>query len=146
MPVRKKKSEKPPLSPLDVLNVTGPKKTRAPRAAAPKALKAPKAPTRSTSLRATSPAVLLEYPQAGEAVRTGHYAVRIAAKPEVSVEVSVDGAAWQPCREAVGYYWFDWVPAAPGEHTLVARAKNGSPRVAVSEERTVLVVETPSAN
>ena len=138
MAVRKKKSEKPPLSPLDVLNVTGPKKARAPRAAAPKALKTPKA--------AKSPAVLLDYPQAGEAVRPGHYAVRIAAKPEVAVEVSVDGAPWQPCRAAVGYYWFDWTPTAPGEHTLVARSKNGGPRYSVSEERTVLVVETPSAN
>ena len=138
MAVRKKKSEKPPLSPLDVLNVAGPKKTRAPRAAAPKALKTPKA--------AKSPAVLLDYPQAGEAVRPGHYAVRVAAKPEVRVEVSVDGAPFQPCREAVGYYWFDWTPATPGEHTLVARAKNGGPRYAVSEERTVLVVETPSDN
>lgn len=135
MAVRKKKSEKPPLSPLDVLNVAGPKKARAPRAAAPKAPKAAK-----------SPAVLLDYPQAGEAVRPGHYAVRVAAKPEVAVEISVDGAPFQPCREAVGYYWFDWNPATPGEHTLVARAKNGGPRYAVSEERTVLVVETPSAN
>lgn len=135
MAVRKKKSEKPPLSPLDVLNVAGPKKARAPRTAAPKAPKTAKAL-----------AVLLDFPQAGEKVLPGHYAVRVAAKPEVAVEVSVDGAPWQPCREAVGYYWFDWTPATPGEHTLVARAKNGAPRYAKSEERTVLVVETPTSN
>ncbi|TPW21254.1 MAG: hypothetical protein FD126_871 [Elusimicrobia bacterium] len=138
MAVRKKKSEKPPLSPLDVLNVTGPKKAKAPKAvkaAAPRAAKTPKAL-----------AVLLEYPRAGEQVLPGHYAVRIAAKPEVTVEISVDGAPFQPCREAVGYYWFDWTPSALGTHTLVARAKNGGPRTATTEERTVLVVETPSAN
>lgn len=138
MAVRKKKSEKPPLSPLDVLNVAGPKKaTRSTslRATAPKAAKTPKAP-----------AVLLEYPQAGERVLPGHYAVRVAAKPEVAVEVSVDGGPWQPCREAVGYYWFDWTPSEAGEHTLVARAKNGGPRYAKTEERSVVVVETPSSN
>lgn len=129
---RRTKSANPPLSPLDVLNVTGPKKTKAPKAkAAPKPAKAP--------------AVMLEYPQTGETVRPGHYAVRIAAKPEVCVEVSVDGGPWQPCREAVGYYWYDWTPTEVGEHTLVARAKNGGPRFAKSEERSV-VVETPSAN
>lgn len=138
MAVRKKKSEKPPLSPLDVLNVAGPKKaTRSTslRAGARKAAKAPK-----------SPAVLLDYPRAGEQVLPGHYAVRVAAKPEFTVEVSVDGATFQPCREAVGYFWFDWAPSAPGTHTLVARAKNGGPRSSKSEERTVLVVETPTAD
>ena len=138
MAVRKKKSEKPPLSPLDVLNVAGPKKAKAPKAAKPASAQSPKAPK--------APAVLLDYPRAGETVLPGHYAVRVAAKPEVTVEVSVDGAPWQPCREAVGFYWFDWTPATPGEHTLVARAKNGGPRYSVSEERTVLVVETPSDN
>lgn len=142
MAVRRKKTETPALSPLDVLNVTGPKKARAPKA--PKAAKGPKAAAAPKAAKA--PSVLLEYPQAGEAVRPGHYAVRIAAKPEVSVELSVDGGPWQACREAVGYYWFDWTPSQAGEHTLVARAKNGGPRYATSEERTVLVVETPASN
>lgn len=124
MAVRRKKSEKPQLSPLDVLSVSGPKKAR--KAPAPKAAKAP--------------AVLLDYPQAGETVRPGHYAVRVAAKPELAVEVAVDGGDWLPCREAVGYYWFDWAPT-PGSHTLVARAKNGGPRWTKSAERAVLVVE-----
>ena len=137
MAARRKKTETTALSPLDVLNVTGPKKARAPKAA-----KAPKAAPKA----AKAPAVVLEYPQAGEAVRTGHYAVRIAAKPEALVELSVDGGPWQPCREAVGYFWFDWTPSEAGRHTLVARSKNGGPRASTSEERTVVVVETPSAD
>lgn len=138
MAVRRPKS-KNPLSPLDVLNVSGPKKEKAPKAAtAPKAAKEPKAPK--------TPVVTLDYPTPGERVRPGHYAVRVAAKPEVAVEVSVDGGPWQPCREAVGYYWFDWTPSEAGEHTLVARAKNGGPRYAKTEERSVVVVETPSSN
>lgn len=137
MAVRRPKP-KNPLSPLEVLNVSGPKKEKAPKAAKPpKAAKAPKAPK--------APAVTLDYPLPGEQVRPGHYAVRVAAKPEVSVEVSVDGGPWQPCREAVGFYWFDWTPSEAGPHTLVARAKNGSPRFAKSEERAVVVVE-PSSN
>lgn len=137
----RKKSEKPALSPLDVLNVSGPKKAKAPKAV--KAAKAPKAPK---AVKAAAPAVSLDYPQAGEQVLLGHYAVRVAAKPDVAVEVAVDGGPWQACREAVGYYWFDWSPAAPGEHTLVARAKNGGPRFGKSDEVSVVVVETPAAN
>jgi len=134
MAAPRKKPVKSPLSPLDVLNVTGPKRAKTAAPAKTKAAAKPKAPS-----------VLLDYPQSGERVLPGHYAVRVAAKPEVSVEVSVDGGPWQACREAVGYYWFDWSPAAPGAHTLVARAKNGGPRFSKSEERAV-VVETPSAN
>lgn len=127
MAVRRKKSEKPRLSPLEVLNVSGPKKAK----------KAPAAKA--------GPAVLLDYPQAGETVRPGHYAVRVAAKPELTVEVCVDGGPWQACRESVGYYWYDWAPT-PGSHTVVARAKNGGPRWTKSDERSIVVVETPSSN
>ena len=140
MAAPRKKSEKPQLSPLDVLNVSGPKKAKA--AKAPKALKAAKAPKASPKA-APTPAVQLDYPQPGEAVAPGHYAVRVAAAPEVVVEVAVDGGPWQPCREAVGYYWFDWTPTL-GDHTLVARAKNGGPRWGRSDERAVFVRENPA--
>ena len=49
--------------------------------------------------------------------------------PLRSVEVSVDGGAWQPAKLDRGnsrFSWklftFDWKNAAPGEHTLVSRA------------------------
>jgi len=49
--------------------------------------------------------------------------------PLKSVEVSVDGGAWQPAtfdKRNTQYSWklftFDWKDAKPGEHTLVSRA------------------------
>lgn len=132
---RSRKSEKSPLSPEAVLagSSLAPKPAREPKA--PKAVKAPKAKT------AKAPAVLLDYPQAGESVQPGHYAIRVAAKDGATVEVSIDGSAWVPCRSAVGYFWFDWEPSLPGTHTILARAKNGGPRFALSEERKVVVLE-----
>ncbi|MBI3297354.1 MAG: hypothetical protein HYZ75_04260 [Elusimicrobia bacterium] len=129
MAVRKRKTEKTQLSPVEVLAVTGakPKKAR----------KAPKA--------AKAPAVLLDYPQEGEAVLPGSYTIRVAAGCEHKVELSIDGGPWTECRQSVGYYWYDWNPSAPGEHRLVARAKNGGPRFMTSEERVCLVLP-PSAN
>jgi DMSO/TMAO reductase YedYZ molybdopterin-dependent catalytic subunit len=56
--------------------------------------------------------------------------------PLQSVEVSVDGGAWQPAtldKANTQYSWklftFDWKGATPGEHTLVSRATDRSGRV-----------------
>lgn len=53
--------------------------------------------------------------------------------PLKSVEVSVDGGAWQPAaldKTNTRFSWklftFDWKGAAPGEHTLVSRATDAS--------------------
>jgi hypothetical protein len=49
--------------------------------------------------------------------------------PLKSVEVSVDGGAWQPAqvdKAGTRFSWklftWDWKGAAPGEHTIVSRA------------------------
>ncbi|MBI2362566.1 MAG: hypothetical protein HYV15_04205 [Elusimicrobia bacterium] len=137
MAVRRSKSEKNPLSPAAVLAVAPLKpapKARKPRAAAA----SPKAPKAA--------AVVLDFPAPEEQVAPGHYAIRVAANTEMKVEVSIDGGEWQECRPAVGYFWYDWAPAASGEHRIVARAKNGGPRFAKTEERVCLVVDKPAAN
>lgn len=138
MAARRSKTEKNPLSPAAVLAVAplkpAPKAARKPRAAA----KGPKA--------SKAAAVVLDFPAPEEKVAPGHYAIRVAANNEMKVEVSIDGGEWTECRPAVGYYWYDWTPATPGEHRIVARAKNGGPRFAKTEERVCLVVETPAAN
>lgn len=125
---RTRKTEKIQLSPVEVLAVSGPKAKKAPRTAKP-----PKAP-----------AVILDYPREGETVSPGAYAIRVAAACDHKVEVSIDGGPWAECRQSVGYFWYDWAPSAPGEHRIVARAKNGSPRFKTSPERLCVVV--PSAN
>lgn len=116
------------LTPKNILAATAPKPAVAALEKTPKAPKAAKAPE-----------VSLDYPLPGETVAPGHYAIRVSAKPERKVEVSIDGGEWLPCREAVGFYWYDWAPAGAGEVTIVARAKNGGPRAKRSEERVVVV-------
>ncbi len=125
------------LTPKNILAAAAPKSLVETLEKAPKAAKAAKAPK--------TPEVLLDYPQAGETVAPGHYAIRVSAKPERAVEVSIDGGDWLPCREAAGFYWYDWTPSASGEARIVARAKNGGPRAKRSEERRV-VVSAQSSN
>lgn len=125
------------LTPKNILAAT------APKPAVETLEKAPKAPKAEKATKA--PEILLDYPRNGETVAPGHYAIRISAKPEHAVEVSIDGGEWLSCRESVGFYWYDWTPAGTGEVKIVARAKNGGPRAKRSEERRV-VVEPQSSN
>ena len=64
--------------------------------------------------------VTIDYPTSGEKLNAHHYAVRIGAGNGWGVELSIDSGDWQSCREAGGYFWFDWWPAS-GKHKLTAR-------------------------
>jgi hypothetical protein len=67
----------------------------------------------------------IDYPQPGEKVQRGHYAVRISADG-AQCQVSVDDDSWQDCRVADGYSWFDWTPEKAGSHRIAVRARAGS--------------------
>lgn len=69
---------------------------------------------------AKSRAVVVDYPQSHEIILGERYSFRIQAGEPGRVEVAVDGRDWKYCREAVGYWWFDW-NCTPGDHTLSAR-------------------------
>ncbi|MDD5627513.1 MAG: hypothetical protein PHU21_00495 [Elusimicrobia bacterium] len=66
--------------------------------------------------------VAIDYPQQGERVHRGHYAVRISAG-ETECQAAVDGSDWQTCRSDAGYSWFDWFPETAGTHTISVRAR-----------------------
>ena len=66
----------------------------------------------------------VDYPQADEKVARGHYTVRISGA-ESGCEVSIDGGAWQACRQDCGYSWFDWNPDEAGAHRISVRADAG---------------------
>ena len=89
--------------------------------------------------------VTIDFPYEGESVFPGHYAIRISAETGDDVEVSVDGGAWEGCRESIGFYWFDWWGDHSGQHTIRARARAGKGRWAESEPRTFKVA-TGSSN
>jgi len=63
----------------------------------------------------------LDYPKAQERISSPEYTFRVGSKVHGSVEISVDGGPWQPCRPAAGYWWFDWRCEKPGRHKAAAR-------------------------
>lgn len=67
----------------------------------------------------------IDFPQVGELVYSGHYAVRISAPECGGVELSLDGGRWQECRNEAGYWWFDLQGLSAGAHNIAARISGG---------------------
>ena len=107
-------------------------KTR--RAAAPRAAVKKAAPKRARL------AVSIDYPQEGEAVRSGHYSIRLTADGASSAQCRLGGGDWFECREAVGHFWLDCAPMT-GVVRLEARARSGKGRWAASPARIVVVAD-----
>jgi len=92
---------------------------------------------RATSKRAP---LRVSYPREGETISHPTYTVQIAVdEPAAGVEACVDQGDWQPCREALGLWWFDWKGYDSGEHQLAARLRRRDGSVAASEPRIVFV-------
>lgn len=67
----------------------------------------------------------IDYPERGEEVRRGHYAVRISGcEGECHIAID-DTGGWQTCRTADGFYWFDWNPQHAGSYEILVRARLG---------------------
>lgn len=77
----------------------------------------------------------LDFPQVGEILTSAHYAIRISTSATEGVHISIDGKEWQPCRESVGFWWYDWSGFSAGVHTVVARISVGK-RYLKSKPRT----------
>lgn len=118
-----------------------PAKTPKPRAArAPKAAKASPAEIPATMpaaeprfseilfntepcgfLAPAPPYMWIDYPAEGETLRATEYVIRLGVGGEQNVEIAFDDGLWQACRNASGFWWYDWSAIAPGTHTMVAR-------------------------
>jgi hypothetical protein len=110
--------------------ISAPKTPRAPARKAPK----PAAPKKPPF------AVEIDYPQENEAVRPGHYSIRLTAAGASAAQARLDGGEWQDCREAVGHYWLDWAPGT-GQAKIEARARAGKGRWTSALARSVSVAE-----
>lgn len=126
------------------------KKSTTPRK--PRTAKAPNdgaAPARKAATRrkaAMGPQVFIDYPQEGETVQPGSYTIRIGTTPmAVSAEISIDGGPWLPCREAAGYFWYDWGGYESGPHQISVRAQGESPVPATTERYFSVALEAQSA-
>jgi hypothetical protein len=84
----------------------------------------------------------LDYPQEGERIVSAEYAFRIGAQATRAVEISIDDGAWRPCRQAEGYWWFDWSGYGSGGHHAVARIQRENGRKTLLATRRFLVERT----
>ena len=89
----------------------------------------------ATKIVDTNEYVVVDYPKNLESVTTRQYSVRIGASDCTGVDISVNDQPWQPCRHAVGYWWFDWNNFQPGTHQLVARMHKRNGEYLISKRR-----------
>lgn len=79
------------------------------------------------------PKPIVDYPQAGETIAYPQYTARVAASATATaVDVSIDKGPWQPCRQELGLWWYDWSGYASGDHEIVARTKGRNGRWLIS--------------
>lgn len=89
--------------------------------------------------------VSLDHPQEGERIIGSHYSFRIGAINGADrVEVSIDQGPWEPCRQAAGYWWYDWTGYPEGNHQAVVRAQTKDGRTLRSRPRQFEVAEKAS--
>ncbi len=92
--------------------------------------------TAKTKLTTTEEYVVVDHPRNLENVTTGTtYAVRIGTSCCTGVDISINDQPWQPCRHAVGYWWFDWTNFPAGTHQLVARMHKPNGEYLISKRR-----------
>jgi hypothetical protein len=129
MTVKKPKKGKR-AAPLDNQNLASeaasPKNPSAP--AKPKTVKkaAPKKPKMAPAkvFGQSGSYIVIDYPTEGEVVSGLAYSIRVGASGNGSVEVSINGGDWAPCRHSVGYWWFDWGYYMRGSYEITARMVN----------------------
>lgn len=69
--------------------------------------------------------VVVDFPQEGEILTSPSYTLRVSTSAVENVQISIDGRDFQPMRESVGFWWYDWANYGAGAHTLVARIQVG---------------------
>lgn len=66
--------------------------------------------------------VAIDYPRANETIKSDKYTFRVEAmEGATNVEVSIDDAAFEPCRRDGNSWWYDWSCYGSGDHEMTAR-------------------------
>lgn len=77
--------------------------------------------------------VVLDHPQQGENITAPCYTFRAGTIGEIArVEISINEGPWRPCRNSVGYWWYDWSDYAGGRYQAVVRAQAKNDKVFTS--------------
>jgi hypothetical protein len=99
------------------------------------AARKPQAAAKATAPAAVKTSLIIDYPLEREIVASPVYTFRLSALEPRSVEVSLDGSEWRPCRESVGYWWYDWSGYQGGTYTLEARMTDRNGKTVKSKPR-----------
>lgn len=84
--------------------------------------------------------VIIDYPKHGETITSRHYTIRMGAMDAKAVEISIDNGPWQPARNSVGYWWYDWNNITPGTHEIIAKMHRADGSFLISKRRRCKVV------
>jgi hypothetical protein len=86
-----------------------PAKTSDKKSAGIKTAKKPAVNKKTASKSKAKKTVYIDFPKANSQVYCGHYCFRLGSLPSADwVRISINGGAWHDCRNANGYWWFDW--------------------------------------
>ena len=99
-----------------------------------------KSPRRKVTPAKQKRYVQVDYPMEGEMIASHFYSFRISASPTERVEISIDDEEWLPCRQSVGYWWYDWSHLTVGLHSLQARILSAGTRELKSKPRQFTVL------
>ncbi len=115
---------------LNPTTTAAPVSTKGTAAAAPAKMKA------SIAEKSAAEKIILDYPRESETIISALYTFRVGAAPDVSrVEISIDGEPWKPCRQAVGYWWYDWAGYGDGPHQARVRGWTSRGQTSASAPR-----------
>jgi len=85
--------------------------------------------------------VTVDYPQQNEKINSPRYTIRVGTQGGAkNAEVSINQGPWMACRQAVGFWWYDWSGYKEGEQEVTARAKTQDGKTLVSATREFFVV------
>ena len=95
---------------------------------------------RKTAPRETEAAVktggvsaVLDHPQQGEKITAPQYTFRIGTLGDIElVAISINQGPWQPCRNAAGYWWYDWAGYTVGRYQAEVKAQTKDGRAFTS--------------
>jgi hypothetical protein len=82
----------------------------------------------------------IDYPTENEQIFPGHYAIRVSSSGPV--EVSINEGPWEVCREANGYFWFDWWPEKSGKFKIAVRIAGKEAKKPIFRKGTVMAPQS----
>lgn len=84
---------------------------------------------------------VLDHPQQGEKITAPQYTFRIGTIGDIElVAISINNGPWQPCRNAAGYWWYDWTGYIGGRYQAEAKAHTKDGQVVTTGQRNFQVV------